>query len=111
MSIDNELVTIGIALLGIILGTWAYLHGISKKLDKLLLLMTHSPKKKKDTDHTNSIQTDNQHSFTNAITSYVKKCINNLVKKIAFYNKKCNWLQNIHQVHYTTKQLRFSRTS
>ena len=58
MTIDPELVAIGIALLGIILGTWAYLHRIDKKLDKLLLLANAS-KKKNDPDHSSGIQTDN----------------------------------------------------
>lgn len=57
MTIDSELVAIGVALLGIILGTWVLLHGIDKKLGELLLL-TKSRKKEEDANHANSTQTD-----------------------------------------------------
>jgi len=43
---NNEIVTIAIALLGIILGTWAFLYNITKKLDELLLLTRKAHKKK-----------------------------------------------------------------
>lgn len=32
----TELLAVGIALLGVILGTWIQLHNINKKLDRLL---------------------------------------------------------------------------
>lgn len=55
---NTELVAIGIALLGVILGTWAYLRRIDKKLD-ILLLLTDTHKKKEDPGHSSGIQTDN----------------------------------------------------
>lgn len=110
MTINTELVAIGIALLGIILGTWTYLHSINKKIDKLILLVSKSDKKEEDSHHTDGTQTNHQHSFPNAIRSYIKKCINNLVKKIPFYDKKRNWLNNIQLAYYTAKQLRLDRT-
>ena len=107
---DTELVAIGIALLGIILGTWTYLHNISKKLDRLLLLIHKSCKKEEDSDHTSSTQANCQHSFTDAVRHCIKKCIYYLRGKIAFHDKKQNQSDNIHQGDYTAEQLRFSRT-
>lgn len=58
MTIDTELVAIGIALLAIILWTWVSLRRIEKKLD-MLLLSTHTNKKKEDSNHSDSTQTNN----------------------------------------------------
>ena len=55
---NTELVTIGIALLGIILGTWALLRNIIKKIDKLLVLTKHANKKEECPNHTSSTQAD-----------------------------------------------------
>lgn len=55
MTVDTELVAISIALLGIILFNWLYLHNIKNKIDKLFTLMEHSKKKEKDSRHTNGI--------------------------------------------------------
>jgi len=52
MSVDA--VTIGIALLGIVLWTWVSLRNIDRKLDKLLL-RTKPRKKEEDSDHTSEI--------------------------------------------------------
>ena len=110
MTIDTELVAIGIALLGIILGTWTYLHNINKKLNKLILLVGKSDKKEEDSHNTDSTQTNHQHSFACAIRSYIKKCIHNLRGKITFYRKEKYQFNNYQQVNYTTKQLRLDRT-
>lgn len=90
MSVDTELVAIGIALLGIILGTWTYLRRIDKKLDKLLLLAHKSYKKEEGSDHTNGVQTDSQHSLTNTVRRCIKKCVSNLRSKVSFYDEKQN---------------------
>ena len=55
MSIEP--IAIGIALLVIILWTWASLRNINRKLDKLLL-PTEPYKKEKDPNHTDSAQTN-----------------------------------------------------
>ena len=92
MSVDTELVAIGVALLGVILGTWAYLHRIDKKLNKLLLLA--SRKKEEDPDHSSSTQTNNQYSLTNAIGGDVQKSAYNLVQKESFKDKEYNRFGN-----------------
>ena len=108
---DTELVAIGIALLGIILGTWTYLHNINEKLDRLLLLLTRkSCKKEEDSDHANSVQTDSQHGFTDTVRRCVKKCIHYLRSEIPFHSKEQKQLNDIHQGDYIPGQLRFSRT-
>lgn len=108
---DTESVAIGIALLGIILGTWTCLYNINRKLDRLLLLIHKSCKKEEGSDHTSSTQANCQHSFTDTVRHCVKKCIHYLRGKIAFHDKERNQSNNIHQGDYTAKQLRFSRTS
>ena len=110
MIMDTELIAIGISLLFIIICTLSYLYRIEKKLDMLICLANKFCKKDENTDHTNGIQPNHQHSLPNTIRSYIKKCINNLVKKIPFYDKKRNWLNNIQLTHYTAKQLRLDRT-
>lgn len=54
----NDVIAIGIALLGIIGWTWFSLHNINRKLDNLLQLFTKSHKERKYTSHTDSTQTD-----------------------------------------------------
>lgn len=51
---DSELIGIGIALLGIILGTWFCLHRLSRKLDRLLSAI-ESSKKEEDSDHASHV--------------------------------------------------------
>jgi len=50
----DEVIAIGLALLGIIGWTWLSLNNISQKLDKLLQLLTKTDEKEKDANHTNS---------------------------------------------------------
>ena len=111
MTVDTELIAIGIALLGIILGTWTYLHKINKKLDRLFLLLGHKYcKKEEDSSHSDSAQSDCQHGFTDTVRCCIEKCVRYLRGKIAFHDKKQNQSNNVHQSDYIPKQLRFSRT-
>jgi len=57
MTVDLELVAIGISLLAIILWNWISLNRINKKLDDLRMLF--SVKDEEDTNHTDCTKTDN----------------------------------------------------
>lgn len=91
----NEAIAIGVALLGIILGTWTCLYRIEKKVDRLFSLLSKTDKKDERPDHTDSVQSDFQHSSADATGRYTQKCVPDLRSEIPFQDKEQNQFNEV----------------